>query len=226
MKKTIYRIMSSITGLVLLLGSYTPAQAIRTDMSVDAHAAERQSGTPRVYAYYYLWWSQNHWQNKLGPNYSYTTSPLPLPATTDADGCNALSNYAGNQLLDVPAALYSQDDAGRIERDIRDAQSAGITGFWLNWVGDGTTTQTITSVTYTPRLAEAFAASTRVGGFTNWVSYKVASLQPVGHIINDLNFLYAQFSSQPSWERINGRPVVTFTGSRKYNDADILSISN
>jgi len=222
MKKTIYRIMSSIMGLVLLLGSYTPAQAIQADMSVDAQT----SGTPRVYAYYYLWWSQNHWRNKLGSNYPYTASPLPLPATTDADGCNAVSQYAGNQLLDVPSALYSQDDAGRIEKDIRDAQSAGITGFWLNWAGDGTTTQNLTSVTYTPRLAEAFAASTRVGGFTNWVSYKVASLQPVSHIINDLNFLYAQFGSQPSWERIDGRPVVTFTGSRKYSDADVLAVSN
>src|SRR5215203_7462727 len=117
MKKTIYRIMSSIMALVLLLGSYTPAQAIRTDTSVNAQS----SGTPRVYAYYYLWWSQNHWRNKLGPNYPYASSPLPLPATTDADGCNAVSHYAGNQLLDVPSALYSQDDAGRIEQDIRAA---------------------------------------------------------------------------------------------------------
>jgi hypothetical protein len=95
----------------------------------------------------------------LGPNYPYNASPLPLPAKTDVNGCGAVSNYAGNQLLDVPTKLVGQDDPGAIEADIRTAKNAGITGFWLNWSGDGTTTQTRTSVTYTPRLAEAFAAS-------------------------------------------------------------------
>jgi hypothetical protein len=162
----------------------------------------------------------------LGANYPYTASPLPLPATTDADGCNAVSIYAGNQLLDVPTVLASQDTPGVIEDDIRTAKNAGISGFWLNWAGDGTTSQTRTSVTYTSRLAEAFAASSRVGGFTNWVSYKVAALQPADAIINDLNFLYKEFGQEPAWERMNGKPVVTFTGSRKYSDADLIKITN
>jgi hypothetical protein len=137
-----------------------------------------------------------------------------------------VSNYASNQLLDVPGKLLSQDTPGVIQFDIQLAKNAGITGFWLNWSGDGTITQTRQSVTYTPRLAEAFAASTRVGGFKNWVSYKAASMQPADYIINDLNFLYKAFSNQPAWERIDGKPVVTFTGSRKYSDADVLKISN
>ncbi|HEU4744320.1 MAG TPA: endo-1,3-alpha-glucanase family glycosylhydrolase, partial [Anaerolineales bacterium] len=144
---------------------------------------------------------------------------------TDANGCNAVSNYAGNQLLDVPARLVSQDDPGAIEADIRLAKGAGVAGFWLNWSGDGTTTQTRNSVTYTPRLAEAFAASNRVGGFRNWVSYKAASMPSAAYIINDLNFLYNQFKNETAWERIDGKPVVTFTGSRKYSDADVLRIS-
>jgi hypothetical protein len=179
-----------------------------------------------VYAYYYLWWSANHWRNKLGSNYPYSASPLPLPANTDADGCNAVSNYAGNQLLDVPPSLVSQDDPGAIEEDIRLAKNAGITGFWLNWVGDGTTSQTRTSVTYTRRLAEAFAASNRVGGFRNWISYKAASSPSADQIINDLNFAYREFQNETAWERIDGKPVVTFTGSRKYSDADVQRVSN
>jgi hypothetical protein len=121
--------------------------------------------------------------------------------------------------------LFNQDAPGVIQWDIQTAKDAGITGFWLNWNGNGTTTQTRTSVTYTPRLAEAFAASTRVGGFKNWVSYKAASGESADYIINDLNFLYREFNAQTSWERINGKPVVTFTGSRKYSDADVLRIS-
>jgi glycosyl hydrolase family 71 len=215
MNKTIYRIVGMIVAFALALGGFTNVQASPT----------QQTDRP-VYAYYYLWWSANHWRNKLGPNYPYSASPLPLPAKTDANGCSAVSNYAGNQLLDVPTKLVSQDDPGAIEADIRTAKNAGITGFWLNWSGNGTTTQTRTSVTYTPRLAEAFAASNRVGGFKNWVSYKAASMEPASYIINDLNFLYNAFKDETAWERIDGKPVVTLTGSRKYSDADVLKISN
>lgn len=214
MNKTIYRILGIIVAFALALGGFTNAQA----------APSQQTAKP-VYAYYYLWWSAQHWKNKLGPNYPYNASPLPLPAKTDANGCSAVSNYAGNQLLDVPTKLVGQDDPGAIEADIRTAKNAGITGFWLNWSGDGTTTQTRTSVTYTPRLAEAFAASNRVGGFKNWVSYKAASMPSAAYIINDLNFLYNAFKNETAWERIDGKPVVTLTGSRKYSDADVLKIS-
>jgi hypothetical protein len=218
MNKTIYRITGIIVAFALALGGFTTVQA-----TSDQPAAFSKP----VYAYYYLWWSTNHWRNKLGPNYPYGTLPPPLPAKTDLDGCNAVSNYAGNRLLDVPGkSLFSQDSPGVIEYDIKLAKTAGITGFWLNWNGNGTTTQTRTSVTYTPRLAEAFAASARLGGFKNWVSYKAASMPSADYIINDLNFLYKTFSNQPTWERINGKPVVTFTGSRKYSDADVLKISN
>jgi hypothetical protein len=216
MNRMIYRIMGIIMAFALALGGFTNVQA----------TPSQQTSSKPVYAYYYLWWSSNHWKNKLGSNYPYSASPLPLPAKTDANGCSAVSNYAGNQLLDVPTKLVSQDAPGAIEADIRTAKSAGITGFWLNWNGNGATTQTRTSVTYTPRLAEAFAASARVGGFKNWVSYKAASMPSAAYIINDLNFLYNQFKNEPAWERIDGKPVVTFTGSRKYSDADVLKISN
>ena len=216
MNKGTHKIMGIILTIALALGGFTHVQAGSSPVT---------TGKP-VYAYYYLWWSTQHWKDKLGPNYPYSASPLPLPARTDADGCNAVSNYAGNQLIDVPTRLVSQDDPGAIEADIRTAKGAGITGFWLNWAGDGTTSQTRTSVTYTRRLAEAFAASTRVGGFKNWISYKVASTPSTTYIINDLNFLYREFQNEPAWERIDGKPVVTFTGSRKYSDADVLRVSN
>src|SRR5512138_974543 len=131
MSKTVYRIVGFIVSLALAVGGFTKVQA-RTGQPAGAAA----TASKPVYVYYYLWWSTQHWKDKLGPNFPYSASPLPLPATTDADGCNPVSNYAGNQLLDVPAALESQDTAGVIENDIRTAKNAGITGFWLNWVGD------------------------------------------------------------------------------------------
>ena len=217
MNKVMYRIVGGIVAFVLTVGGVTNAHAIAKEPAVYQKP---------VYAYYYLWWSAQHWKDKLGPNYPYTTTPPPMPATSDANGCNAVTRYAGNHLLDVGIVqLFDQDKPGVIQTDIQLAKNAGLSGFWINWVGDGTTTQTRTSVSYTRRLAEAFAASVRVGGFRNWVSYKVASLQPTDQIINDLNFLYREFQNEPAWERIDGKPVVTFTGSRKYSDADVLKVS-
>lgn len=222
MYKIVYRIMSLAAALTMALGGVANAKATSASPAPEQEAA----GVSRVYAYYYLWWSAQHWVHKLGAGYPYSAAPLPLPATTDLDGCNAVSNYAGNQLIDIPTSLVSQDDPGAIENDIVTAKNAGISGFWLNWTGDGTPTQSRSSVTYTRRLAEAFAASTRVGGFTNWVSYKAASMPTPEQIVNDLNFLYNEFQNEPAWERIDGKPVVTFTGSRKYSDLDVLAVSN
>src|ERR1041384_7989963 len=137
MNKMIYRIMGIIMAFVLAVGGFTTAQAT---------SSEPVTSKKPVYAYYYLWWSAQHWKDKLGPNYPYDASALPLPAQTDADGCNAVSNYPGNQLLDVPATLANQDDRRMIQDDIETAKAAGITGFWLNWNGDGTTHQTRTSL--------------------------------------------------------------------------------
>jgi len=220
MYKTVDKVIVIATVVVLIVGPASIAKALPA-----ARENTQTSAKPPVYAYYYLWWSNKHWHDKLGPNYPYTASPLPLPATADAEGCNAVSNYPGNQLLDVPTTLASQDDQGEIENDILTAKNAGITGFWLNWTGDGTPAQTHTSVTYTRRLAEAFAASARVGNFKNWISYKAASMPSADAIINDLNFVYDHFNSETTWERIDGKPVVTFTGSRKYSDADVLRVS-
>jgi hypothetical protein len=216
LKKRIYQIIAMIVVFTLTLEGH---------FHVKAAPPLATTGAP-VYAYYYLWWSRRHWQDQLGSTYPFTVSPLPLPASTDTNGCAPVSRYAGNHLIDVPAQLYGQDDPGVIERDIRSAKSAGLTGFWLNWKGNGTITQTISSNTYTPRLAEALSASNRVGGFVNWVSYETYSMPSADFIINDLNFLYAQFGSSPAWEKIDGQPAVTLTGSRKYNTADLTRISN
>jgi hypothetical protein len=218
MNKIVYRLVGVIVAFSMAFGGFSKAGATSSEPA--------PYGKP-VYAYYYLWWSSNHWRNKLGPNYPYNSAaPLPLPARTDVNGCNAVSNYVGNQLLDVGySQLFNQDWPGIIQWDIQTAKDAGINGFWINWNGNGTTTQTRTSVPYTPRLAEAFAASARVGGFKNWVSYKAASRPSADYIINDLNFLYREFNTQSAWERINNKPVVTFTGSRVYSDADVLRIS-
>src|SRR6478609_11065545 len=119
-----------------MLGA-TPAGAAPSGTPGGAAQTAAATRAP-VFAYYYLWWSRAHWMDMLGPNYPVAAKPLPLPATLDANGCNPTSRYPGNRLTDVPTALYSQDDPGFIEADVRQAAAAGLTGFAVNWSGTGT----------------------------------------------------------------------------------------
>src|SRR3954468_23631158 len=100
------------------------------------------SGMPKR-AYYYLWWSKDHWHDKLGHNFPYGRSPLPLPASLNAAGCDPHSHYAGNHITDVPRALYSQDQPAVIEHHVRQARAAGLHGFIAKWRGAGNRPQGI-----------------------------------------------------------------------------------
>jgi hypothetical protein len=185
---------------------------------------------PRIYAYYYLWWSQKHWHDKLGPSYPYGTSPLPLPATLDASGCGAVSRYQGNQLTDVPAALYSQDDLGVIEQHVRAAAAAGLAGYLVNWAGTGTADQTTASISYNTRLDAMFSAVRKVNAegipFKILINYKGSALPPVEAVTNDLAYLRHQYGSDDAYDHsYSSRPMLFWTNSRKYSLDAIRTVS-
>jgi hypothetical protein len=193
-------------------------------------ATSTTTAKPPVYAYYYLWWSSSHWKNKLGSKYPYTASTLPLPATLDASGCNPKSLYAGNQLTDVPAKLYSQDDPGVIEKDVRTAAKAGLSGFAVNWIGSGTANQTVTSTPYSKRLKVLVDAVKKVNAegipFKLWLSYKAsASVKDISHITNDLGYFARTYGKDSAFEKKGNRVTVIWQGSRKYSSANLASIS-
>jgi hypothetical protein len=199
-----------------------------------ASAATRTAGTtakPRVFAYYYLWWSLNHWHTALGSSYPFNSSPLPLPATLDASGCGAKSQYAGNTLTDVPASLYSQDDPGLIESDVRQAAAAGLAGFAVNWIGTGSAGQSVTGNPYSPRLQALVDAVHKVNAegisFKLWLSYKAsASVLPTAAIINDLNYVYAKYGSDSAFDRAqSARMTLIWQGSRKYPVSVLQAVS-
>jgi hypothetical protein len=197
----------------------SPAATGSASVSADPLATTSQSDAP-VFAFYYLWWSNNHWHDKLGPDYPYAADPLPLPASLAADGCPPRSLYAGNQLTDVPAHLWSQDDLGQIEADEHEAASAGLTGFAVNWVG---------GATYDGRLAEAFRAANELHAegvpFDLVLSYKSsATVLPLSTILADLAYYRDTYSLDPAQYRLNGQPVIILQGSRKYDDATLAAI--
>jgi hypothetical protein len=201
--------------------------------AVHDAAASDTAAPPRIFAYYYLWWSARHWRDKLGSAYPYDASPLPLPAKEDDyTGCNPVSLYAGNQLTDVPQSLYTQDDPSVVEAAVRSAAAAGLSGFIVNWRGDGTATQTLTSGTYNQRLQAVFDAVHEVNAegtpFKLWLSYKASdTLLGADYIANDLAYLQSMYAKDPALDRSFGaRPVLIWNGSRKYPAATIQAVSN
>lgn len=184
-----------------------------------------------AYAYYYLWWSTKHWHNKLGASFPYDATPLPLPATLGPSGCPPASLYPGNQLTDVPAALFTQDDAAVIERDVRLAAGSGLAGFLVNWNGTGLPGQTTQDSTYSRRLASLVAAVHRVQAegisFHLWVSLKAsATLMTTAAIQNDLAYLARTYATDQAFDRSHGgRILLVWNGSRKYSVDTVRSVS-
>jgi hypothetical protein len=164
---------AALVSLALVPAVTTPAGAqIRPTATTVAK--------PPVFAYYYLWWSANHWKSALGPNYPIAANPLPLPATLDSTGCGAKTRYIGNTLTDVTSRIYSQDDAGFIEADVRQAAAAGLTGFLVNWIGTGSAHP----VRYQQSLQQAAAGTGERGAQGERRRHSVqalAQLQGLGH---------------------------------------------
>jgi hypothetical protein len=221
----------ALAALLLFGGLAVPARAQTSKASSAGGSSGFTAAGHRMFAYYYLWWSAAHWHDTLGQNYPYGAATLPLPASLDSKGCNAKSNYAGNRLTDVPAVLWTQDDAATIERDVRQALTAGLAGFAVNWVGTGSSFQTTTSNTYSKRLDTLVRVVNKVRGegraFSLWISYKSSAAKlSTPHMVNDLAFLASTYGKDPAFDRSNGnRPTLIMMGSRKYSTSTLALVS-
>jgi Glycosyl hydrolase family 71 len=210
-------------ALSIIAGSFLPMGA--------ATAATTGSTAKPVFAYYYLWWSKNHWTDMLGPNYPTTASPLPLPAKFDAAGCNPTSLYSGNKLTDVPSKLYSQDDPGFMEADVRQAAAAGLSGFAVNWAGTGSASQATADIVYSRRLAALVAAVHKVNAegitFKLWMSYKAsATIRSTSAIQGDLAYFVRTYGKDSAFDRsIGNKPLVIWQGSRKYSESVLQAVT-
>jgi hypothetical protein len=185
-----------------------------------------------VFVIYYLWWTHQHWLDRLGSQYPLAASPNPLPATLDATGCGATTPYAGNVLTDISQGLaYDQDNPATILNDVRLAASLGVTGFAVNWKGDGTTTQSPTSVAFNRRLQWVFDAAHQVTAegtpFKIQLNYQgSANILPLPVIINDLAYFTARYAADPALDHTYSPKVeLIWAGSWKYSDADLATVS-
>ncbi|MBF6557717.1 MAG: hypothetical protein IVW52_16465 [Acidimicrobiales bacterium] len=218
-----------------LIGTSVAAQPGSTPVSgpapKPASASTSFAASQGMYAYYYLWWSTNHWQTLLGPNYPYGQSPLPVPASLDSSGCNPTSLYSGNVETDVPATLFTQDDPSQIAYDVQSAIAAGLSGFAVDWYGTGSATQAPGSDAENQRLdllVQAVDQAQAQGhNFHLWLSYEASSTSLTQTAITgDLSYLTSQYGSDPAFDRGNdGKPTFIWVGSYKYPTSVVAAIS-
>ena len=189
-------------------------------------------GPATVYVHYYLWWTTQHWNDKLGAAYPYSSAPLP--GSMDGQGCNPSVSYSGAQIVDVPAeGLYDQTQAVTFERHVDLASKAGLKGFLADWQGTGSTTQGPTSSGYNSRfdlMVTTVDSYNAAHGANFGLGLAYASFgdysRPASKVIADLRYFVSRYGSAPAFRNgYSPKPIVMWLNSRKYSPQTIQAVS-
>jgi len=187
-----------------------------------------------VYLYYYLWWTPEHWLAKLGPQYPAGSTQPPLPGSTNAEGCNPTTNYAGATIVDVPQqGLYNQAQASSYQLQIEEAVQAGVTGFLASWQGTGTNHQTSRSSGYDQRLAllvqavDSYNTSHPTAPFYLGLAFSAFGdyTRPASELVADLHYFFQTYGQNPAFRNpFSPHPIVVFMDSRKFALSTVMAV--
>lgn len=162
----------------------------------------------------------------VGASATVTNTPRPVPTATatTAPAAKSCANvpvlamyydwydmktWTSGTTSDQPVAPYVSADRATIERQVTEAQGAGIEGFEVNWWGPGNQTDT---------NLQTLLSVAGSHGFKVTIDFDLNSpfVHNAGDVTNDL--LYAKrYFNDPSWFKYNGKPYFVFYGTRKYD---------
>jgi hypothetical protein len=220
----------NVRGLSIAVGPWHGPTSTATPSGGQTGA----NGPPVVYVHYYMWWTSQHWRDKLGPAYPFASASLPVPGSLDAQGCNPRAFYPGTQIVDLPTeGLYDQSQAVTFERHVDLASRAGLKGFLVSWQGTGSATQGPQSSGYDSRLdllvttVDSYNAThgTAFGlglAFAAFGDYN----RPAAKVIGDLTYFYKRYGTDPAFRNgYSKEPIVMWLDSRKYSRNTIEAVS-
>lgn len=235
MTSRLRRVVLAVAAAVALascMGS-RPSAKPRASAAPAPRASRATNGAP-VYVHYYLWWTPQHWRDKLGSAYPIGANPLPLPGDMGPNGCTATVRYPGASIIDVPAeGLYDQGNPATFDRHIATAAAAGIRGFVVAWQGTGTAQQSPASSGYDARLdllvkrVDAYNAShaqhfNLALGMSAFGDYR----RPSGQLVDDLTYFATRYGNDPAFANdFSPHPLVMILDSRKYNGSQVADIA-
>ena len=211
------------------------ARSAPTSRPRGAATVSTSSAAANAYVHYYLWWTDLHWHDKLGALYPYGSNPPPLPGTTDASGCNPSVHYSGATIVDLPSeGMYNQDLGSTFDRHIAAAAAAGVRGFVVSWIGDGTINQSpVSSASFNSRL-ELLVNRVSAYNATHARPFGLAlGMSPYGNysraataIVNDLTYFSNHYGASPAFaNRYGGKPLVMLLDSRKLGSGTLATVS-
>jgi hypothetical protein len=115
----------------------------------------------------------------------------------------SLGTWVNNaQLRDTPLTPYASNDPTAIDRQIAQAQSAGINAFTVSWIGPNSSSDNNLKL----MLTEAAKKGFYVGFFLETTGGNLAANTQTA--IDWLTYISSQYSSNPAVLKISGRPVV------------------
>jgi hypothetical protein len=116
----------------------------------------------------------------------------------------SLSTWVNNPTLrDTPLTPYASDNPTDLARQIDQAQSAGLDGFTVSWIGPGSSSDNNTKLL----LTEAEKKGFHIGFFLETTGGNLA--QDTQKAIDWLTYIATQYSSHPAVLKVDGKPVVT-----------------
>lgn len=185
--------------------------------------------------HYYMWWTPQHWSDKLGSSYPYSAVPAPAPGSMDSAGCNPTVAYPGATIIDVPReGLSDQNQGSTLDTDIAAAAGAHITGFLVNWQGTGAASQAPSSSGYNARL-DLLVGRVNAYNAAHGTAFRLAlALDAYGNysrsataIINDLNYFRSRYAGNAAFaNRYGSEPMVMLMASRRFALATIQAVSS
>ena len=125
-------------------------------------------------------------------------------------------SWGDGNLADRPAAPYSSTDGGAINRQISEAQGAGIDAFIMSWFGpkNGNLTNGVFNALLDISASQGFHAAASVdmqeGGFN----------ASTGEVLESLHYLIDNRVNHPAYLRYNGKPLIYFWNENRFSAAD------
>src|SRR5579883_957679 len=126
------------------------------------------------------------------------------------------NTWGSGKLSDQPVSPYISADRSTIERQVTQAQSAGIDGFALNWWGPGNPTDTNLQTLLSVAAATNFKVTVDVDMNSPFWSGPDDVSAALGYL--------RRYYDQPAWLHVDGRPAISFYAIRKMDVATWGSI--
>jgi len=111
------------------------------------------------------------------------------------------NDFSRSAMWDVPVNPYQSDSRDTIQRQLRQARDAGLTGFISSWMGPGNRTD--------KNFATLMELSRGTGFFsTIYLETGSDGLSTPGQVVDALRYVASRYGSLPSFARIGGKPAI------------------